>query len=399
MVNDTNKPTIFFLINSMHGGGAEKVVANLTLALEPKYNVYILLLNKQTSEDYTTGGQIIVLDDGIRRNKIQQYIFYKKEIEYLSKKYNPKVIISFLLNACLCNIIAKTRVKKILSIRNYLKKQFSGKRLFFWEFCFKYLFTKSDIVVSVSNSMEDDLVKNYNLRPEKSKVISNPYFIESLINAMKEPIEDEYLDFFSSRVIVNIGSLHKQKGQCHLIRAFAELKKYIPDLKLVIIGKGTNSEFELELKKLAQDLKVDKEVLFLGHQSNPHKYLKSATVFAFPSLYEGFPNALVEAMICGVPIISTDCETGPREILAPSTPFSKKAISIEEAEYGILVPTDKKSWLNADEPLTKEESLLVIALQEILTNKEKFNYYKKASKKRGYDFSIDNVLFEWEKIL
>jgi glycosyltransferase involved in cell wall biosynthesis len=391
--------TIFFVINTAYGGGAERVIANLTKSLENRYNVYLILLYKQTSEDYDTGGTIIVLDDGKKRNWVSKMFFFKKRLEQLTFEYKPKLIVSFLLNASLCNILARTRVKKIVSIRNYLKNQLRGKKLKFWEFCFKYLFSRADLVVTVSKNMEQDMVENYNLNPEKSKVIYNPYNIENLLAASQESLDDKYSNIFKDRVIINLGHLGIQKGQYHLIRAFAELKKTVKDVRLVIIGKD-NKELETErkLKELAKELGVLQDVFFLGYQKNPHKYLARSTVFVFPSLYEGFPNALVEAMICGLPVISSDCNTGPREILAPDTHFTKKSNSVEECKYGYLIPEDTTHWLGADVPITYQEECLVNALKNILENKEKHEHFSKMSKERGNSFSVETATKEWMNI-
>lgn len=395
-LRNKSKKNIFFIINSMHGGGAERVLANLTKELEGKYNIYLILLNKQTQYDYEAGGNIIVLDDGKKRGKFSRFIFYKRTLEKLSKEYKPEITVSFLLNACVCNIISNTNSKKILSIRNYLKKQFKGKKLKLWEVIFKCLFTKADIIVSVSKFMENDIIENYRLPKEKSKVIYNPYYIDEIISASNEEIDKKYKDIFSNRVIITVGSLHKQKGQCHLIRVFSKLKEEFKDLKLVIIGTD-NSESGLgeKLKLLVKNLNLEEDIIFMGHQPNPHKYLKQSNLFVFPSLYEGFPNALVEAMICGLPVISSDCETGPREILAPNTSYLEFTNRIEYAEYGILTPTDKLDWLDADEAYTNEELMLLEAIKVVLNDEEKSKYYTKKSKERSADFSIQNIVDEW----
>jgi glycosyltransferase involved in cell wall biosynthesis len=392
------RKTLFLLINSLECGGAERVFSNLSRELETEYNLYLILLYRQTDEDYPAGGQIIVLDDGKKRNSFGQFLFFKKELERYAKQYHPQCIVSFLLNACLCNCIANTRVRKIISIRNYLKKQFRGIKLSIWEFCFKHLFVKADVTVSVSNQMKYDLIQSYGFKPGKSMVIYNPYNIQEIEEAAAQPIEDELASLFSQQVIITLGNLGKQKGHCHLIRAFKELKKTVGDIKLIIIGKDNNIEFVKRVKQLAIDLHVEDDVIFLGYRSNPYKYLSHATMFAFPSLYEGFPNALVEAMICGLPVIASDCKTGPREILAPYTE-NPLIDTIEECEYGILIRTAEEDWLGADEPLTHEELLLKEAMEDLLTNAVKRKHYKQKGRERGKMFDISNIMEQWKEII
>lgn len=390
--------TIFLMINSLECGGAERVMANLSKALETEYNVYLILLYRQTEEDYPAGGQIIVLDDGKKRSRPGQILFFKRELEKYAKRYQPRCIVSFLLNACLSNVLANTHAKKIISIRNYLKKQFTGVKLPVWEFFFRRVFVKADMTVSVSEQMKRDLIRNYGFTPEKSRVIYNPYTIGEINEAAAQPIEEELAALFSHPVIINLGNLGMQKGQCHLLRAFAELKKTIDDIRLVMIGKDSNVEFTDRLKRLAADLHVEDSVAFLGYRRNPHKYLSRAAIFAFPSLYEGFPNALVEAMICGLPVIAADCKTGPREILAPDTAASRMD-SIEECEYGLLVPPAKQDWLDAKDPLTEDEKLLTVAMKDLLTDPAKRERYARQSIARGTMFSMDNIVGEWKDIL
>ena len=389
---------IFLLINSLECGGAERVLSNLSKALEIECDVYVILLYRQTDEDYPAGGQIIVLDDGKKRNRLGQFLFFKRKLEGYARQYHPRCVVSFLLNACLCNMIANTHAKKIVSIRNYLKKQYEGIKLPIWEFAFKHIFVRADITVSVSDQMKHDLIRDYGFKPEKSRVIYNPYNIQEITIAAKEPIEEELAPLFSRQVIINLGNVGRQKGQCHLIRAFAELRKTVDDIELIIIGKITNTAYVKKIKQLAVDLEVADDVVLLGYRPNPHKYLARSTVFAFPSLYEGFPNALVEAMICGLPVIAADCKTGPREILAPDTEASR-INTVEECAYGVLVPVAEADWLDARIPLTEDEILMKKAMEDLLTDPDKREHYSQKSMERGDAFDMDNITGKWKEII
>src|SRR5699024_8973667 len=144
--------------------------------------------------------------------------------------------------------------------------------------------------------------------------IYNFYDIEKILELSKEPLTVQDAKIFENPTIVTVGRLAEQKGQWHLIRALNKVKKEIPDVKLIILGEG---ELEDYLKKLVNDYKLTENVHFLGFQKNPFKYITKSDMYVFPSLYEGFPNALAEGMVCGLPVISSDCESGPREILSP----------------------------------------------------------------------------------
>lgn len=135
---------------------------------------------------------------------------------------------------------------------------------------------------------------------------------------------DEFEGFEEGyKYVVTAGRLTKQKGQWHLIRSFSKVLESIPNTKLVIIGKGKYLE---KLIQLSKDLGIQDKVIFTGYVNNPHKIISKCDVFAFPSLFEGFSNALLEAMACNIAVVSSDCDSGSREILAPETPFDKKLI-------------------------------------------------------------------------
>jgi len=137
----------------------------------------------------------------------------------------------------------------------------------------------------------------------------------------------------------------------------------------------------------------------LGYKKNPFKYIGRSTIFAFPSLFEGFPNALCEAMACGVPVISSDCKSGPREILAPDTDIEQQVKGIEYAKHGILLPVCDGNYYDAEMPLTSEERLLQRTIIKILSNKKMKEEYKTKSKEGVNRFQSDIVIKQWEKLI
>ena len=128
--------------------------------------------------------------------------------------------------------------------------------------------------------------------------------------------------------------------------------------------------------------------------------MAKADAVVFPSLYEGFSNAIAEALACGAPVISSDHETGAREILAPDTDYHRKAKNkIDEAEYGILVPVCDGKFRHADEPLTKEERLLAEAIKRILTDSSLQEHYREAARRRALQLKIESVAEQWIRVI
>ena len=161
-------------------------------------------------------------------------------------------------------------------------------------------------------------------------------------------------------------------------------------LGLVIIGTG---EQQGKLLELVKSLGVEEFILFTGYQANPFSIMKHCDLYILSSLFEGFPNSMVEAMCLGLPVIASDCKSGPREILAPELPFDDSLVNYPYvASHGILLPT-----LSFDEDWTsiidKDEKLWAnVILTQILDSKI-LNSYSGKSIERAHAFS-EEVCYE-----
>lgn len=286
--------------------------------------------------------------------------------------------------------------KVIVSVRNFISKELKGFYGKLNKLSIKCLYNKADEVVVVSKAIKEDLVKNFGLKENKIKVIYNPYDIVKINQLAEEEIAEDQIKIFNNPIIITAGRLSEQKGQWHLIRAFKKVKFEIPDAKLIILGQGELKDY---LRQLASDLKLENDIYFLGFQKNPFKYIARSNIYVLPSLYEGFPNALCEAMACRVPVISSDCKSGPREILAPETDINIEAQDIEYNKFGILVPVCDGIMYRYDEELTKEEELLSSSIINLLKNKEIQEKYAVEAFNRVKDFSKENIIKNWENII
>lgn len=369
---------IIFFIPTLSVGGGERVASELSLNLPSSVETVFVLFKKQVSYPYK--GKLICLDIPISINLFSRAYYFLIAIFRLKKvikKENPDYVISFGLPANIINILSGK--KAIIRIDTFLSSSCSG----FYKILAKLFFKKASRIICVSKKSAEDLVKNFGVKANKIKVIYNPLDVEGIERLALKPLEPEYQKIFDKPVIINIGRLTKEKNQYRLIKVFKEVKKVIKQAQLVILGTG---ELRSELEEMIKDLGLENDVHLLGWQENPFKFLAKSKIFVSVSSREGLPYAILEAMACGLPIISTDCESGPREILAPKTDINQKAKDIEYAQYGILIP------------VIKNEEALKQATIEILKDRKIANKLAEKSKQRAGDFNVKKIIKEWNHL-
>lgn len=230
--------------------------------------------------------------------------------------------------AIIAHRLARSPARLVVSDHTLLSKHYAeppgALRLLKWTTRWFYPLAHARILVA--EAAAQDLARLSELRRDRFEVVHNPVFPpERTIRKVRE-IEAAW-GAADGRVI-HVGSLKREKNQALLIRGFAKLRE-LRAAKLMILGSGG---LEQELKDLAQSLGVADEVVFAGHVPDPWPYYASADLFVLSSDYEGYPMVLVEAMRSGLPVVSTDCESGPREIL-------------DGGKFGRLVPVGDEDAL------------------------------------------------------
>ena len=375
---------IVFMINSLGGGGAERVVTTLLNQFVETYECYLIIFENEFSYELDKRVKIISLYQNKNENNFYKLIklpILSYKLYKIIKKYKFNQIVSFLYRANYVNILCKpfSKHRVIISERIAPSSMYSNNTLssMISKFLIKKLYNKACIIISVSKAIKEDLIKNFNIRT-KQIVIYNPYDINHIILLSKENIKTP----IQKKSIITVGSLSKRKNHQLLIKAFSNIKD--KNYKLYIIGEG---EEKSNLIKLIKELKITDKVIFLGFDNNPYKYLSKSEIFILSSNSEGFPNALVESMICKCCVISTDCLSGPREILEPDKKFDFQLKNkIELAEYGILTP------INDEQKLTE-------AINTLIEQKSLINMYKEKSIQRVKDFDISKIVIQYKKII
>jgi glycosyltransferase involved in cell wall biosynthesis len=192
----------------------------------------------------------------------------------------------------------------------------------------RWAYRRADRVTAVSAGVADDLSDVIGLPRDRIKVIYNPVVSDTLFNRAEVAIAHPWFGDGTPPVILGVGRLVAQKGFCVLLRAFAKVRASTA-CRLIILGEGG---LRRELESLVQELNLSADVALPGFVDNPFPWMKRASLFVLSSEFEGLPNALIQAMACGTPVVSTNCPSGPSEIL-------------EGGRFGRLVPVGDEAAL------------------------------------------------------
>lgn len=392
---------ILIFVNSLRiGGGSEKIAAEIGSNLKQKgYNV-IFLARYDANQKYEYDGEYLYLYKTRKKNIISKTfreLRTIKRITKICKKEDVKTIISFCGLPNICAILSKkiyqNKAKIIVTVHNNPLRIVNC----FDRYLIKKLYPFSDKIISVSKHLEIILKTKFFLK--NVQTIYNIQDIKEFRKLSRKKIEDSYNYIFDDEFIyITIGSLTYQKGQWHLIRSFKRVCEIKKNCKLVIIGNGV---LENKLKTLVEKLAIKKKVFFINKVDTVFPYLKMSDCFVFSSLFEGFGLVITEALSQNLSIISTDCKSGPREILCPEIEIEKNIEYPYYGKYGILSkPFDDNISFNTlkEKPLSKEEIIFSEVMVKVYENVELRKKYSNGIK-RAEDFDIDKILAQWEKII
>ncbi|MFP4846798.1 glycosyltransferase family 4 protein [Winogradskyella sp. PE311] len=344
------KQKIAFVIGALKSGGAERVITNLSNELVKNFDVTIITFIS-SEPFYALDTDVNVVSclnalnkpasvfDSIKLN----YSIYKK-VKYITKTNKIDLLIGFITSA---NIIATLAAKSnnipsIISERNDPLKNDIPK---FWLLLRKFIYPKADCLVAQTNKVKD--IYNSMIKTKSITVLPNP--IASKLSKLRIDYRNR------EKIILTVGTLNNDKRQEKIVLAFHKLE--LTDWKLLLIGDGPNKE---KIKTLIQNNNLSDKVEILSQIKDVHNYYNKASIFAFASKAEGFPNVLLEAMTFGLPSLSTDCNYGPSEL-------------INDGENGFLVPVDnQEQFVEKLKMLTEDVNLRNSFSKKALLTTEKY---------------------------
>lgn len=374
---------IAFFTLGLKKGGAERVVANLSNSFVREHTVFLILVDEKI--EYNIDPKVIVkklAPIGDKNNGllklllIPYYCFYL--IRFL-KKEKIDILFSFLLRpnfvSCLTKKFLGKKIKVVISERSNPSAQYGGGRIGdkINNYLIKTLYPIADSLTVNSFGCKWALKNDYNIE-NSIAVIRNPI--------TSEFFRDAYTPIGIKFSFITVGRIDEGKNHIIIIKAIEELVRGgLKEISLKIIGEGP---LKSKLIDYCTEKHLTSYVSFLGHQDNIDTFLKQANCFVFSSKREGFPNVILEAMAAKLPIVSTDCPFGPREILANADVLPQNNMNdIEVYSNGILVPLNN--------PIVFSE-----AMQHVMKN---YSYFTEKFDIQVLDqYLINNIITDYKKM-
>lgn len=386
---------IMIMIPSLGGGGAEWAATVVGDYLSKKGHAvcYFLLDRGYEKTAYKIPKTVFFLElDSFLNNIkycrtsgffIKNILMMARQVGKVKQDNRIDVTISFMETCNYLNALSGWKDRKILSVRTVLST-YLGVDYFHSPKLLRFVYSQSDMIIAVSKFVEEDLCRAYGVDNKKIVVIPNASIRHGDVQK-----KEEWL--FGSSSVIYIGRLEIEKQVDRIIRAFSYTVKKCRKAQLVILGRGSHREY---LEWISRNLNIYNNIHFMGFVDDMGYYLRNACCFVMASREEGFPNAMIEAMSYGTPVISTDSPGGCREILGKE----KKVTDIEMCKYGIITP-----YIKGKAPrhifLEKEEILLGDAMAMLINNQSLREMYCRQSLIRASFYSYDRIMRSWDKVL
>jgi glycosyltransferase involved in cell wall biosynthesis len=391
-------------------GGLEKVAVTGAEYLKEHFDTTLIVFDT-FKVDYEYSGEMIDLKVPLYGlNPLMKMLSLIKIVKKLKKlqgheKYDLLVVHGELANL---STLFNSFNKKIIVIHEnrFAKKSSKLKNAIFNVLAKAIYNSKSTTkLITVSEGIRESFIANFELSLDKIQTIYNPYNIKTIQDLSQQNIPDDYSTLFHNHDVFLIAArLSEQKGHKHFLQIFKYHLSNSNNVnsKLVLFGDG---ELRSEVIEIAKEMKLktysifdnDKyedsyDVYFLGFDKNPYKYMRNSKLFIMSSLWEGFGNTLVESMASGTPVISTDCKSGPKEIL--SHKIHEDILDIHYGDYGILMP--RIDGQDTDEIKCK---MWNEAINNIIKNDALYNKYAERGEVRANDFDVGIIMKQWKSLI
>ena len=382
-----NKKRVCLLIYNLGSGGAEHVISQWSLLLSEQYEIFMTVFDGDTKPNYEYYGKLhnlnVKSDNSSYIKKIITVLKRAEALRKFVKKNKIDLVLSFCNECNLVNTISIHGAKKACSIRSVSDL---GANPFV-----KYVIkSKGNKLILQTEALKSMLIEQYgNWLETKTMIFGNP-FNTSLIREMSKETPPKQLSLIleEKTTIVNVASIKESKNHENLLRSFELVCDKKPDTYLILVGADPVGK-GIRIKKMAEESKHSDHIIFAGEMKNPFPVVSRSTLFVLPSLAEGIPNALAEAMICGVPVIASNCPTGPQELLTDSgdkVEYNEKGYAV--CRYGVLVRPFKGS-AEANYEYTDENYYFANAILDVLETNGMYEDVKNRSNEGAKRFDLN----------
>jgi glycosyltransferase involved in cell wall biosynthesis len=333
-----------FLIAGLYGGGAERSMLNIIETLDREQFAPSLILFDERFDYIPPEDLPVVVLSRPAWFRTGRFAARIVETARLIARHRIELLVSFLMGPNVVAIAAArlAGIPVIAGERSAPERVLSAthlgrKRAAFWTTLVRATYPRASLVMANTEGARAELLASLRMPAHRIVVMPNPIDIDRVVQLSREPL-DPGIEWPDGAVLVHVGRFSYAKDHGTLLRALVRLRSRRP-ATLVLVGGG---EDEQRVRSLCTTLGLDKDVIFTGFTRNPYKYLARATLCVLTSRFEGLPNALIEALALGVPIVSTACPYGPLEILGDN-------------EYGVLTPVgDADAFADAVDALLND---------------------------------------------
>lgn len=402
-------PRIGIVIASLESGGAERQALTLMYALYRKgidVRLFCLDIDQEMplpgteEEREALASRIQVLGtqpvDRSTLSKMLSLPLMAIRLQRAVRRYHLDAVISFMERANIVNLLGNTRTARIISIRTHISESLTSKKgplkrpLILLGY--RTLTRRASRIVFNSQESTNDFAQQFPFSRQTLATIYNfpPLALEQ--QARTSPGTEAEQLFSAGPVVLTCGRLIHAKGHVALIRAFAAIANEVPDTRLVILGEGPQRQ---RLERLRAHYHLTDRIVLPGFQTNPYAWMRLCTLFVLPSRAEGFPNALMEAMLLGRPVIATDCLSGPRELLDPNRPLNDQTTALQYAPFGILTPPLDAIDRDDNAPLSSAEQALAEGMRALLRDEALRKKYAAKASERTRAFDHEAIADQW----
>ena len=376
------KKRILIIIPLLRSGGAEKIALLHASMFSKKYDVTVFTFHE--NEDYFRASNVYSLNWNYSLLAIfKSLICGPFIVRKYCKKNKINVVISHMERSnyivALSRLFGKYRYIHFAVVHNtkYVK---SLKH----KYLIKFLYHRIDKIICVSKRIMQTIKSKYGI--ENLITIYNPIDFDKVNPLKNGEVLSAHKSVFNNadKILITVGRLHEQKGHRFLIDAFHVVQGEVSNLKLLLLGEGP---LRKSLENQISRLELQEKVLLLGNVDNVFPYIINSDVFILSSLWEGFPGVLIEALSCGIPIISSDCDSGPREILSQNLPLEEDLTYPHKTDSGYIISDPAKN----EENFIKDLFILLMNINSVANNTP---YPSILS-----EISIQNIFNEWKQLL